>query len=32
MSDGKTEARYKGGNAVVGTGGFGFGGDVEGGM
>ena len=32
MSGVKTEARDKGGNAVVVTGGFGFGGDAYGGL
>ena len=32
MSGSKTEARDKGGNAVMGTGGFGFGGDADGGL
>ena len=31
MSDGEAEAGSKGGNAVLVTGGFGFGGDVDGG-
>ena len=31
VSSGKAEARAKGGNAVVGTGGLGFGGDMDGG-
>ena len=32
MSGRKTEARDKGGNAMVGTVGFGFGGDADGGL